>query len=119
MSKKNRSKYNEYYKPEKFESEEEVFVEIQNEEPEEQLVEIEGQESVWAMAAPVFHGKVSCDLLNVRAMPVVEDNIMCMISKDTEIEFERLDDPEWLMAKISDNGVTITGYVMSQFIEEI
>lgn len=111
MSKKHRINYSD---PSSWKSEvvEPVTEEIQNEE-------------VDAVAEEIIEEKhfatVNCiNLLNVRFSPEVGDNVICKISNGSEVEFlgyDPLGNDAWSKISFEQNGIVITGYVMSEFLE--
>lgn len=110
MSKK---KYFNYAKPETEKPAEEAAV--------EEVVEAVEETEEVVEEAPKVYGKVVCDnLLNVRTEPSANDdkNIMAKIPNGSSVEILGKVDDKWLNIKVNTGALTVTGYVMSEFVKE-
>lgn len=70
----------------------------------------------------VRKGKVNCELLNIRTDAKFGDNIIGRVKKDTIVTIYTIGgiDSEWLNVECEVvPGVTVRGFVMSKYIEEV
>lgn len=70
----------------------------------------------------VRKGKVNCELLNIRSDAKFGDNIIGRVKKDTIVTIYTIGgiDSEWLNVECEVvPGVTVRGFVMSKYIEEV
>ena len=73
----------------------------------------------------VRKGKVNCELLNIRTEPRFGDNIIGRAEKDTIVTIYTIGglgglDSEWLNVECEVvPGVTVRGFAMSKYIEEV
>lgn len=70
----------------------------------------------------VRKGKVNCELLNIRTQPKFGDNIIGRAKKDTDVTIYTIGgiDSEWLNVECEVvPGVTVRGFAMSKYIEEV
>ena len=75
------------------------------------------EDKVDGIPKPVKFCTVTAPYLNVRTEPKEDDNVMCVIKKDTSgiVNFVS---GEWTNITVSPiNGIEVTGYVMSKFIK--
>lgn len=114
MSKKHRINYSEYSTWDKCIKDAD---EIQNEEVVEEVTDKIEEELV----DEKHFATVNCiNLLNVRFSPEVGDNVICKIPNGCEVEFlgyDPLGNDAWSKISFEQNGVVITGFVMSEFVE--
>lgn len=114
MSKKHRINYSEYSTWDKCVKDAD---EIQNEELFEEVTD-ENEEK---LVNEKHFATVNCiNLLNVRFSPEVGDNVICKIPNGSKVEFlgyDPLGNDAWSKISFEQNGVVITGFVMSEFLE--
>ena len=127
MTKKNR--YNrEFRTPEEIKKEheaEKAVEETVDDKTDELKIEVE--EEPVAKLAPeeqipeVKHGTVIAELLNVRTAPEVGDNVIGKLKKNTPVEIitKGGTSNDWYFVKGEMiTGISVSGYVMSKYIEE-
>lgn len=102
------------------------FVEEVKEEPvftpepeeEEEVIDVQPEEVLTMEPKPIVGKVVDCQMLNVRTEPTTESEVMVVINKGEEV-IVRIPDftEDWHFIEFHKSPMTITGYVMSKFIE--
>lgn len=66
---------------------------------------------------------VTCELLNFRSTPKIEDNVMVVLHKGDVLVHNSLtmnDAPrDWIFVEFENNGVKVAGYVMRKFLKHV
>lgn len=96
--------------------------ELKTEVEEEPVAKLATEELIPEVNIPeVKHGTVIAELLNVRTAPEVGDNVIGKLKKDTKVEIitKGGTDNTWFFVKGEmATGISVSGYVMSKYIEE-
>lgn len=87
-------------------------------EEEEEIIDVQPEEVLTMEPEPIIGKVAGCQMLNVRTEPSTESEVMVVINKGEEVTVRIPDFAEgWHFIEFHKTPMTITGYVMTKFIE--